>query len=147
MLVVQFLHIFQNVVTILLVVDEQTFAGLHAIHVITAIGQIVDGGDVINLVGVNLLAIEGGLDEFALVVVGGTQFLAHGITVTSTHALHALDEIIARDGWGDITAIKDKNIYYDGTSMMTRPGPRLKDAVIELYNFVYGDEAEEVPAA
>ena len=31
--------------------------------------------------------------------------------------------------------------------MMTRPGPRLKDAVIELYNFVYGDEAEEVPAA
>ena len=58
-----------------------------------------------------------------------------------------IDEIIARDGWGDITAIKDKNIYYDGTSMMTRPGPRLKDAVIELYNFVYGDEAEEVPAA
>ena len=58
-----------------------------------------------------------------------------------------IDEIIARDGWGDITAIKDKNIYYDGTSMMTRPGPRLKDAVIELYNFVYGDEAEEIPAA
>ena len=30
---------------------------------------------------------------------------------------------------------------------MTRPGPRLKDAVIALYDFVYGDEAAEVPAA
>ena len=58
-----------------------------------------------------------------------------------------IDEISARDGWGDITAIKEKNIYYDETSMMTRPGPRLKDAVIALYDFVYGDEAAEVPAA
>ena len=58
-----------------------------------------------------------------------------------------IEEIQSRDGWGDINAIKDKNIYYDGTSMMTRPGPRLKDAVIELYNFINGIEAEEVPAA
>ena len=58
-----------------------------------------------------------------------------------------IEEIQSRDGWGDINAIKDKNIYYDGTSMMTRPGPRLKDAVIELYNFVNGIEAEEAPAA
>ena len=58
-----------------------------------------------------------------------------------------IDEIMSRDGWGDITAIKEKNIYYDETSIMTRPGPRVKDAVIELYNFVYGEEAEEVPAA
>ena len=58
-----------------------------------------------------------------------------------------IDEILAREGWGEITAIKEKNVYYDGTSMMTRPGPRLKDAVIELYNFVNGIEAEEAPAA
>ena len=58
-----------------------------------------------------------------------------------------IDEILSRDGWGDITAVKEKNVYYDGASIMTRPGPRLKDAVIELYNFVYGAEAEEAPAA
>ena len=58
-----------------------------------------------------------------------------------------IEEISSRDGWGDITAIREQNIYYDGTSMMTRPGPRLKDAVIALYEFVYGTEAEEAPAA
>ncbi len=58
-----------------------------------------------------------------------------------------IEEISSREGWGDITAIKEQNIYYDGTSMMTRPGPRLKDAVIELYNFVYKTEAAEEPAA
>ena len=58
-----------------------------------------------------------------------------------------IDEILSREGWGDITAVREKNVYYDGTSMMTRPGPRLKDAIIELYNFVNGIEAEEAPAA
>ena len=37
-----------------------------------------------------------------------------------------IEEIQSRDGWGDINAIKDKNIYYDGTSMMTRPGLKPK---------------------
>jgi len=58
-----------------------------------------------------------------------------------------IGEISSREGWGDITAIKEQKIYYDGTSMMTRPGPRLKDAVVELYNFINGIEAEEAPAA
>ena len=58
-----------------------------------------------------------------------------------------IEEISSREGWGDITAIKEQNIFYDETSMMTRPGPRLKDAVIALYDFVYGTEAEEAPAA
>jgi iron complex transport system substrate-binding protein len=30
---------------------------------------------------------------------------------------------------------------------MVRPGPRLKEAAIELFNFVNGTEAEEAPAA
>ena len=58
-----------------------------------------------------------------------------------------IEEISSREGWGDITAIKEQNIFYDETSMMTRPDPRLKDAVIALYDFVYGTEAEEAPAA
>ena len=69
------------------------------------------------------------------------------IVLITNMGSQGVEEILSRDGWGDINAIKDKNIYYDGTSMMTRPGPRLKDAVIELYNFINGIEAEEVPAA
>ena len=87
--------------------------------------------------------IEGGLH---VAVEGQGVVLAPEVVVVAAGA-EGIDEISARDGWGDITAIKEKNIYYDETSMMTRPGPRLKDAVIALYDFVYGDEAAEVPAA
>ena len=58
-----------------------------------------------------------------------------------------VEEILSREGWGDINAIKDQKVFDDADSCMARPSPRLKDAAIELYNFVYGDEAEEAPAA
>ena len=58
-----------------------------------------------------------------------------------------VDEILAREGWGDINAIKDKKVFYDTPSNMTRPGPRLKEAAVELFNFVNDIEAEEAPAA
>lgn len=57
-----------------------------------------------------------------------------------------VEEILARDGWGDITAVKNKKVYNDELSDMARPGPRLKDAAIKLFDFVT-DAAEEVPAA
>ena len=33
------------------------------------------------------------------------------------------------------------------SNTLSRPGPRLKDAAIELYNFINGIAEEEVPAA
>ena len=50
-----------------------------------------------------------------------------------------IDEILSREGWGDITAVREKNVYYDGTSMMTRPGPRLMDAAETLFALVQGE--------
>ena len=58
-----------------------------------------------------------------------------------------VDEILAREGWGDINAIQNKKVFYDTPSNMTRPGPRLKEAAVELFNFVNDIEAEEAPAA
>jgi iron complex transport system substrate-binding protein len=58
-----------------------------------------------------------------------------------------VDEVLSREGWGDITAIKNQKVFNDDDSCMARPSPRLKDAAIELYNFVNGIEAEEAPAA
>ena len=58
-----------------------------------------------------------------------------------------VDEILAREGWGDINAIQNKKVFYDTPSNMTRPGPRLKEAAVELFNFVNDIAAEEAPAA
>ena len=58
----------------------------------------------------------------------------------------AVEEIMGREGWGDLNAIKNAEVYNADSNAIARPGPRLKDAAIELYNFL-NDIAEEVPAA
>ncbi len=58
-----------------------------------------------------------------------------------------VEEILSREGWGDISAIKNGRVFNDDDNCMARPSPRLKDAAIELYNFVNGIGAEEEPAA
>jgi len=58
-----------------------------------------------------------------------------------------VEEIRGREGWSDLKAVKNGNILNAESNAISRPGPRLKDAAIELYNFVYQTEEEEVPAA
>ncbi|QPQ28988.1 ABC transporter substrate-binding protein [Lysinibacillus sp. JNUCC 51] len=38
-------------------------------------------------------------------------------------------EILSRDGWNSMTAIKDKEVYYIDTDISNRPGPRIGEAV------------------
>jgi len=59
----------------------------------------------------------------------------------------APDEVKARDGWEEITAIQNNEIYNADSYKLTRPAPRLKEAAIELYNFLNDIAAEEAPAA
>jgi iron complex transport system substrate-binding protein len=58
-----------------------------------------------------------------------------------------VEEIMSREGWGDLKAVKNGNILNAESNAISRPGPRLKDAAIELYNFINEIKAEEVPAA
>jgi len=55
----------------------------------------------------------------------------------------APDEVKGRIGWGDIAAIRNDAVYNADSFMMTRPAPRLKDAAIDLYEFLYGVELDE----
>lgn len=57
----------------------------------------------------------------------------------------APEEVKAREGWGEMTAIRNNKIYNADSYKLTRPAPRLKEAAIELYSFL-NDIAEEVPA-
>ena len=54
----------------------------------------------------------------------------------------APDEVKSRDGWGEMDAIKNDKIYNADSYKLTRPAPRLKEAAIELYNFLNDIEAE-----
>ena len=58
-----------------------------------------------------------------------------------------VEEIISREGWGDLKAVKNGEILNAESNAISRPGPRLKDAAIELYTFITENKAEEVPAA
>jgi len=61
----------------------------------------------------------------------------------------AVDEVLGREGWGDMKAIQAAAVYNADSYAMTRPGPRLADAAISLYEFLYGAEIDEsaIPAA
>ena len=53
-----------------------------------------------------------------------------------------VDEILGRDGWQDMKAIKNKAILNADSNEISRPGPRLADAATTLYSFIYGTEAK-----
>lgn len=52
----------------------------------------------------------------------------------------AVDEVLGREGWDGLRAVKEGAIYNADSYEMTRPGPRLKDAALGLYEFIYGTE-------
>ncbi|MBQ8312506.1 MAG: ABC transporter substrate-binding protein [Clostridia bacterium] len=54
----------------------------------------------------------------------------------------AAEEVMNRPGWQDIKAVKNGKVYNADSYALTRPAPRLKDAAIDLYNFLY-EIAEE----
>ena len=58
----------------------------------------------------------------------------------------AVAEIRGREGWGEINAVKNAQVFNADSNAIARPGPRLKDAALELYNFINGVD-EAVPAA
>lgn len=58
-----------------------------------------------------------------------------------------VEEILGRAGWDQLKAVKNNQVFNADSNAITRPGPRLMDAVQALYDFVYGAEAEEAPAA
>lgn len=58
-----------------------------------------------------------------------------------------VEEIMSREGWGDLKAVKNENILNAESNAISRPGPRLKDAAIELFNFINRISEAEEPAA
>lgn len=70
------------------------------------------------------------------------------VTVTADYGtgVTPVEEIMNRPGWENIPAVQNGLVYGADNDQMTRPGPRLMDAVESLYNFLNPEEALE-PAA
>ena len=50
-----------------------------------------------------------------------------------------VEEIKGRAGWEALKAIAGDAVYNADSNAVSRPGPRLKDAAVELFHFVYGE--------
>ena len=57
-----------------------------------------------------------------------------------------VEEIMGRDGWDGLKAIQLGQVFNADSNAITRPGPRLADAALALYQFVLEHEAVQ-PAA
>lgn len=51
-----------------------------------------------------------------------------------------MEEIMGREGWKEMTALTEGNIINADSNEITRPGPRLVEAIEQLYTFVYERE-------
>ena len=58
-----------------------------------------------------------------------------------------VEEILSREGWQDMKAVKNQSILNADSNAISRPGPRLKLAAKELYEFVYAEAEVFEPAA
>lgn len=50
------------------------------------------------------------------------------------------EEIMGRAGWENVTAVKNGTVYPADNDQFTRPGPRLDDALADMYEKIYGEE-------
>ncbi|AIY05492.1 metal ion ABC transporter substrate-binding protein [Planococcus sp. PAMC 21323] len=59
------------------------------------------------------------------------------ITTTVSYTEDPIEEIKAREGWGDIDAIKNDQVFYLDSDITSRPGPRIGEAVELVAKTVY----------
>ncbi len=55
----------------------------------------------------------------------------------------AVEEIVNRPGWGELNAVVNGQVFDLDANAIARPGPRLKDAAIELFNYLNAVPEEE----
>jgi iron complex transport system substrate-binding protein len=65
------------------------------------------------------------------------------IILNYNYAKNALEQAMARKGWQDMTAIKEKRVIEVNEDLTSRPGPRLAEGVEELAKAVYPDVFKE----
>ncbi len=60
------------------------------------------------------------------------------VAMDTGEGMTPVEEIKSRTGWQDLKAVQEDHILLADSNAMSRPGPRLMDAALALYGFVYG---------
>jgi iron complex transport system substrate-binding protein len=61
------------------------------------------------------------------------------ITTYGYYTENPIDQVLSRDGWQDVTAVKEEQVVDVHSDLVTRSGPRLVEGVEELAKAVYPD--------
>lgn len=65
------------------------------------------------------------------------------IIVNYNYVDNAVDQVLDREGWQDVAAIKGKQVYTVDENLVSRSGPRIVEGVKELAKAVYPDVFKE----
>src|SRR5699024_2892870 len=65
------------------------------------------------------------------------------IIVTYDYTDDPVGEVLARDAWQDITAVKDERVIQVDTDVVSRPGPRLVEGAETLAKAIYPEIFDE----
>jgi len=110
------------------------------------------GGSFMDEIG-NMLGLENVFaSEGAWAQVSEEQVIAKNPDVIVTTTMYfgegptPIEEILSRKGWENIKAIENGDVYNADNDTITRPGPRLVDAINDFYNFLYEEEAADKAA-
>jgi len=99
-------------------------------------GQHTFIGEMLNLIGAENVATEEGwysVNEEEVVKLNPDVI----VTTYGYYVENAVEQVLSRDGWQEVTAVKNKAVYDVNSDTMTRPGPRLVDGVEELGKAIY----------
>lgn len=95
--------------------------------------------EMIELIGaVNILA-----DQEAWISVADEAILDANpdVILTSVNYIDdPIDEILSRDGWNEITAIQNEDVFYIDTNSSNRPNQNIIQALLEMAKAVYPDK-------
>jgi iron complex transport system substrate-binding protein len=65
------------------------------------------------------------------------------LTTYGNYTPDAAEQVMAREGFGEVTAVKEKAVFDVDSDMVTRSGPRLTDGLMEIAKAVYPEVFSE----
>ena len=86
--------------------------------------------------------MEGVVSITAAQVIGRSPDVIVTTIPNSEDGTTGVNEILTRVGWEGVQAIVDKQVFTIDSETLTRPGPRIIDAVSALYTYLYETPAE-----
>jgi iron complex transport system substrate-binding protein len=88
--------------------------------------------------GINIAGSEEGWPQFAPEKV--IESNPNVILVNYNYVENAVDKVKAREGWDTIGAVQDDRVFQLDQDLVSRPGPRVTQGLLQIAQFLYPDK-------